>query len=80
MIGEMAENTHKVITMIISFMTPHANLNLVVTGIARSLEEYLRMELVEVGIRSSLEAPSAYRCALPQRVHLPNAGIEKMRT
>jgi hypothetical protein len=68
MIGEMVENTHKVVAMIISFMTPHANLNLVVTGIACCLEEYLRMELVEVGICSSLEALSVYRCALPQRV------------
>ena len=70
MISEMAENTHKVVAMIISFVTPHANLDLVVTGIACSLEEHLRMELVEVGIRSSLEAPSVYRCALPQKLHL----------
>ena len=76
----MAENTYKVVAMIISFVAPHPNLNLVVTGIACSLEECLRTKLVEESIRSSLEAMSAYRCALPQRGHLPNAGIDRMHT
>lgn len=76
----MAENTHEIVAMIIPFMTPHPNLNLVVSGIARSLEKCLRVELVEEIICSSLEAPSAYQRAGSQRVHLPNAGIEKMHT
>lgn len=69
-IRKIVEDTHKIVAMIIPFVTPYPNLNFVVSGKACSLEECLGMKLIEEIVRSSLRIASPCQCVRPQNVPL----------